>query len=136
MVAKKKILVPIGLGARDLKGLHHAFSLAKRIPAVIFVLKFEPAPGEETQTIWLDETLSDLVNTARQAGLAVSYYTVQGGIEEEVIGFMRDKEIDLLVIGEEGEHLERALLQMRSPLPSQILRVKKKGRTNKVVSSL
>lgn len=124
-MAQKNILVPLGPHTKDLTGVHHALALAKRIPARVFILKFEASEGGQTQGIWVEEILRDLVASARQSGVSVSYHTARGSFEKEVIGFVGEEEINLVVLGKEGSEVERLLLETRMRVP-KIIQVSEK----------
>ena len=128
MGTKKNILVPFGPGSKDLTSVQHALALAKRVPARVFILKIEDTGGEgDTQTPAV-EVLLDLIAAARQAGLDISYHTTRGPLEDRVVSFIRDQEIHILVLGQEGVGLDRSLLRTGGPVPPQIILVKQKNR--------
>jgi Universal stress protein family len=123
---EKNILVPLGPQSKGLSGVQHALALAKRIPARIFLLKFLPSRAEDAQSIQQEDVLKDLIAAARQADLKISYHTAHGPFEKEVIGFVREEKIQILILGEEEGHLDRFLLRHRAAIPAQIILVKQK----------
>ena len=124
MVRLKKILVPLGPETKDLKGLHYALALAGRIQASVFVLKLEEDAGpKDLQAGWLEDSLKDLVNSARQAGLGLSYLAVRGNLEDEVTALVEAEGIDLVILGEVGTQLERSLKQVHPRLHIQFVQV-------------
>jgi len=129
---EKNILVPLGPHSRGLTAVHHAFALAKRIPARVFILEFvRSGRGEDRQGMSEQDLLGDLITTARQSGLNVSYHTVWGvPFEKEVIGFLHEEGIHILVLEEGGEHWNRFLRHTGATMPSQVILVKEKKGQN------
>ena len=126
-MTQKKIMVPIGPNMKDLNQVHHALALAERIQARVFFLRLDlPAGPKDRRMIWVEEALLDLINSARQAGLDVSYQVVRGDDLEEVVAIILKENINLVIIGTQDGDLERHLLKIRSVLPSQIIRVQEK----------
>lgn len=76
--------------------LPRAISLAKRIKATVYVLFVSPdgspPAGDENYG-----RLRLMVQQARQDGVGIEYFVTEGGYEEEVIRFARDRKITLLV---------------------------------------
>jgi len=128
MGTQKNILVAVGPESEGLTSVQHALALAKRIPARVFILKSEATGAERDSQIPAEEVLLDLVAAARQAGLDLSYHTTRGPLEERIAGFIRDQGIHILVLGEEGVHLDRSLLRTKDSIPPQIILVKRKDR--------
>lgn len=131
MVKHKKILVALGSDNMDLKGVHYALAAADRMKAQVFILKVNqpdaPAKGKHP---WIEEAMQDLINSARQAGLIVSYHVGDGPFEDEVLSMVQAEGIDLLVLGEDEVHLNHSLLQFRSRIPGQVIQVKGKHGVN------
>jgi len=126
---QKKILVPFGLYETDLKGVHYALALAERIEAQVYILQADdPMDADDSMRIYMGEALSDLINSARQAGLKVSHYIAHKALKEEIVGLVKDEHIDLLVFGVEEKLNKRLLLQVKPLVSSQIIQVR--GRKN------
>lgn len=128
MVSQKKILVPLSMENKDLKGVYHALALAKRMQARVIILKVEPQDAENGDEMegWTKRLLMDLVNSATEEGLVVSYHIGRGRFEEEVFSLLTEEKIDLVVFGSDEKQVERSLLQIRSRIPIQIIQVKEK----------
>lgn len=128
MVSQKKILVPLGLQNKDLKGLYHALALAERMQAKVIILRIEPQDGENDSEMesWIQNALLDLINSASQEGLAVSYHIARGRVEEEVLGIVKEEDIDLVVFGGDEEEIAQSLLRIKSRMPVQIIQVREK----------
>ncbi len=124
----KKILVPLASAGKDLKSLHYALALAERIEAQVYILQQDNHVGPENPlTVYMGEALTDLINSARQAGLNVSHHIAHKALKEEIIGLARSEGIDLLVFGVEDEFNKRLLLQIKPMISSQIIQVKGKN---------
>jgi nucleotide-binding universal stress UspA family protein len=125
---QKKILVPLGLSGKDLKSVHYALALAERIEAQVYILQQDDGvDSENPMTVYMGEALSDLINSARQAGLNVSHHIAHKELKEEIIGLVRTEGIDLLVFGAEDGVNKRLLLQVKPLVSSQIIQVKGKN---------
>ncbi len=124
---QKKILVPLGASGTDLKSVHYAMALAERIRAQIYIL--HPASrenGAETASMWRDEALLDLINSARQAGLTVSHYVAQQELKADIVALVKAENIDFLVFSAVEGMSERLLAQVKAQIPSQVIQVKEK----------
>jgi hypothetical protein len=126
-MSPKKILVPLVPSAKDLKSVHYALSLAERLSAHVYILQQAAASSlDNPLSIWMGEALSDLINSARQAGLVVSHHVTHRLLEEEIVGLVRNEGIDVLVFGDDDAADERLVLQIKPLIPSQIIQVKGK----------
>ena len=128
---QKKILVPLGASGTDLKSVHYALALAERLRAQVYILHQAPREnGERAPSMWLDEALFDLINSAREAGLAVSHYVAQQALKEEIVALTTAENIDILVFsGADGVN-EQVLAQVKPLIPCQIIQVKEKDRVD------
>ena len=126
---QKKILVPLELSGKDFKSVHYALALAERIKAQVYILQEDDgvAPANPT-VLYMGEALSDLINSARQAGLNVSHHIAHKELKEEIIELVRTEGIDLLVFGAEDEGNMRLLKQVKPLVSSLIFQVKEKNR--------
>jgi nucleotide-binding universal stress UspA family protein len=129
MLGSKKILVLLDPQSRELSALHHALALAERIKAQVLLLRIEPLDQKTALASWIDEAAFELLNRAREAGIAVSINTLRDRSKAAVLGFVREQEIDVLVVGEKERRWESDLLRMKSNVPSQIIRVTEKEET-------
>ena len=126
MAGEKKILVLLHPESRGLSALHHALALAERIRAQVIVLRVEPVEQKTALAGWIDEAVLELLNRAREAGTSVSCNTLSYRSKAAVLGFVKEQEIDVLVVGEKERPWENDLLQMKSRMPTQIIRVSEK----------
>ncbi len=124
---QKKILVPLRASEKSLKSVHHALALAKRLGAQVYILQqaasMEPADSLEST---LEETLRDLINSAREAGLILSHHVAARDLKEEIVDISREEGIDLLVFEADDEIGRRLLGQVKRLVTSQIIQVKEK----------
>lgn len=124
---QKKILVPLGSAGKDLKSVHYALALAERIEAQVYILQQDDgAASRNPMTVYMGEALTDLINSARQAGINVSHHIAHKELKEEIIGLVRAENIDLLVFGTEDGVNKRLLLQVKPLVSSHIIQVKGK----------
>ena len=125
---RKKILVPLGPFGKDLKSVHYALSLAERVQSHVYILQYVPPETGKTQfSVWLDEVLSDVINSARQAGLTVSHHVTHRELSAEIVDLVREEGIDLLIFGPDDGLGDRFLLQIKPLIPTQIIQVKEKN---------
>lgn len=124
---EKKILVVVDPESRELSPLHHALALAERIRAQVILLRIEPQEESTRSRNWIDDAILELLNHAREAGIAVSFNTLKSRSERAVLGFIREQETDVLVIGEKEVQWGKDLLQMKTGVPGQIIRVREKS---------
>jgi nucleotide-binding universal stress UspA family protein len=99
----KKILVAIDGKHAAWEALSHACSLAKRIDIQLNVLLVNPpdrTPLSRTAIEATDEIrkkLELLIEAAKREGIMVNYYITEGAYDDEVIGFINNHKIKLLV---------------------------------------
>ena len=124
----KKIMVPLGPQIRDLKSVHYALAAAERLQAAVIILRFADSRSERPS--WLEEALTDLMASARLAGLQVSIIEADGAPEREVVALADNERIDLLVFGEEQGLLERHVLELEPRLGHVIIQVREKDAMN------
>jgi nucleotide-binding universal stress UspA family protein len=124
---QKKILVPVGSSGKDLNSVHYALALAERLWAKVYFLRYGTAEGfPNSIATWLDEALLDLINSARQAGLAVSHHIAHRELKEEIVDLIKDEGIDMLVFGMGNGTCERIMLQIKDLVSCQIIQVREK----------
>lgn len=125
---QKKIMVPLGPEIRDLKSVHYALAAAERLQAAVIILRL--ADGQHERPAWLEEALSDLVASARLAGLQLTIIEADGAPDREVVALADNERIDLLVFGEEQGLLERDVLRLEPRLGHVIIQVREKDAMN------
>ena len=124
---QKKILVPVGSSGKDLNSVHYALALAERLRAQVYILRHDAVEDSSNSiAAWLDEALLDLINSARQAGLAVSHHIAHRELKEEIVDLVKDEGIDVLVFGADNGACEHLMLQIKDLVSSQIIQVREK----------
>ncbi|MFZ0612214.1 MAG: universal stress protein [Desulfobacterales bacterium] len=127
---QKKILVPVGSSGKDLNSVHYALALAERLRAQVFILRHDAVKmiqdSPDSIATWLEEALLDLINSARQAGLAVSHHIAHRELKDEIVDLVKDEGIDVVVFGADNGACERLTLQIKDLVPSQIIHVREK----------
>jgi len=101
----EKILVGVTPENDRLWAGMHALSLAKRIGAqVTFLLILDPAgnsakPGERKEAEQsVRKSLESIIDQARSEGLHVEYYMAHGSYESELIRFVKENKMSMLII--------------------------------------
>ena len=132
MVKHQKIMVALSAESMDLKGVHYALAVAGRMKAEVLVLKVDGSPDSRVNADrdWKEEAMLDLINSARQAGLTVSYHVADGPFQDEVLRLVREEGVGLLVLAEEELQLNHWLHQFRSRITSRVIQVKGKNNIN------
>lgn len=102
----EKILVSIDCQEVALGAFYRAIHLAIRIKAMVYVLQVvdaDKSPAGKDAQGQLDSTskeiLDSMIEMARSEGVTVNYYVTQGDYMEELVRFVRQKNITLLVLG-------------------------------------
>lgn len=99
----KKILVAIDGKHAAWGALSHACSLAKRIDVQLNILLVNPpdrtllSRNEIEVKDEIRKKLELLIEAAKTEGIMVNYYVSEGGYDDEVIGFINNNKIKLLV---------------------------------------
>ena len=90
------------------EALGRAVALAKRISARVFVLKVFSQDEEQGEGVEQDKKtsagirLENMIQTARTDSIGIDYFVTEGDFEEEVIRFVDNNKISILV-AETGE---------------------------------
>lgn len=110
----EKILVAMDPKKTNLYACIHALNLAKRIKAkVLFLLVFSISAKEveknleEEIPISVKRRIDSFIEEGRSDGIVVDYYLVYGDFENEIVSFIQENRITLLVVEfpAEREHL-------------------------------
>lgn len=99
----KKILVPVGHCGTDLKSVHYALALSRRLKARICILQQADGGGVDPAG-WLDEALQDLIRSARREGMRVTHSIARQTLDEEIVRLVRGEGIDRFVPIDGGPH--------------------------------
>ena len=99
----EKILVALDPGKTSIWAAIHGLNLARRIRAKVYVLVVSAPKGsvDVEGRLWQDvkEEIEALVEQARSEGISVDLYVAFGHYDEEVVKFIRDNKVTLLVLG-------------------------------------
>ena len=121
---QKKIMVPIGPETRDLKSVHYALAAAERLQATVIIVRC--TGHREERAAWFDEALTDLIGSARLAGLKLTVVDAFGMPEQEVVDLADHERVDLLVLSEDQSRLEQRVLELAPHLGRLMIQVKEK----------
>jgi hypothetical protein len=132
-VTQKKILVPIDPANKDLKALYHALSLAERIGAKVFILLSRQRGNMHQIDSWVEAVLMDVIYSANEEGLQVSYHIAEGGFEEEVVSLLESEHIDLIVVSAEQGSIRDILQRIGPQMSTQIIQVRGKDNATDLV---
>jgi nucleotide-binding universal stress UspA family protein len=103
------------------EALGRAMSLAKRIGARVYILKIFPKGSHVLKVVDQDlrttagTRFENMIQTARAEQTGIEYFVTEGDFEEEVIRFVEQNKISILVVetggldGKDPEHPGKAL---------------------------
>jgi len=96
--------IPVSLSEQDMTGgfmgaVYRAIHLAERIKAGVHILSVSDQSDLTDPEEAAKKYLELLIETARADGITINYYTIKGIFEDEVIWFVRENKITLLVLG-------------------------------------
>ncbi len=118
----ERILVSMNCRNGSWGALSRAISLAGRIDAKLYALLVLPscAKGagawEHKAACGIRERLELLIEIAKSEGSRIDYFISEGNYEEEVIRFVQQNRVTLVIAeypDEESPHLEREMAQIR-----------------------
>jgi Universal stress protein family len=102
--AMEKILVVMGPARPQLSAGIHALNLARRINAKVLFLLVFPSPSKSVKTAEkkneaaVKKSAQALIEEARSDGIAVDYYLTHGDYESELVSFVQEQKITLLIV--------------------------------------
>ena len=126
----ENILVPFGRHSSDLKPLYHAFALAERIRAKIFVLFFKSENSGQRQMTPLEKACLEMIHSACEEGLSVSFHIANDEVEVEFFNIIKTEHIDLIVVGAGDTEMESAIKGIKPGVSIQIVKVRGKNNIN------
>ncbi|SPF50145.1 UspA domain-containing protein [Syntrophobacter sp. SbD1] len=118
----ERILVSMECSSGSWGALSRAISLAGRIDARLFALLVLPPSEKESggedhnAPCVIRERLELLIEIAKSEGSRIDYFISEGNYEEEVIRFVEQNRITLVIAdspGEDNPHSDRDLAQIR-----------------------
>jgi nucleotide-binding universal stress UspA family protein len=102
----EKILVGLSPGKTSLWAAVHALNLSKRIKArLYFLLVINPAAKEPDQglvrqaEVSMRSSLESLIEEGISDGIPVDYYITYGQYDNELVKFVKENKITMLVVG-------------------------------------
>ncbi len=125
-VNTENILVPFGRHSLDLKSLYHAFALAERIRAKIFVFFFKEEDSSQEQITPIEKACLEMVHSACEEGMSASFHIASGRFEEELLNIIKMGHIDLIVIGAGDIEMESDIKSIKLGVSIQIIKVEGK----------
>jgi K+-sensing histidine kinase KdpD len=93
----EKILAAMDPATTHFSAGIHALDLARRIHAKVLFLLIHSS-GESKVETTVQKQLADPIEEARADGITVEYYVTHGTFESELVSFVRENRITLLVI--------------------------------------
>ena len=127
MLNIKKILVPVDFSATSKMAVNYGLSLALEFQAKLFlthIVVYEPRAYDEAKA-----HLLELIPAESREKLNFEIIVKSGDVREEILGIVKDIDIDLVVMGTHGKsYIERMLLgsvteRMLRKLPVPVLTV-------------
>jgi len=129
-MSQEKILVPLGPDSRDLKTVHHALALAERVQARVYLLFFRDASMKHGAPSLVEDACKEVIQTAREDGLQVSYHISESNYEDELLSVIESKHIDLIVMNHTETGLEKAIRRIIPLISCQVVQVRDKNDIN------
>ena len=123
----KNILVPFGRHSLDLKSLYHAFALAERIRAKVFVLFFKEENLVQEQILPIEKACLEMVHSACENGMSASFHITWGQLELELLNIIKMERIDIIVIGAGDTEIESVIKGLKLAVSIQIIKVREKN---------
>jgi hypothetical protein len=131
-VKNDNILIIFGRHSSDMKSLYHAFALAERINAKVFVLFFKEENFTQEQVTPLEKACLEMVHSACEEGISVSFHIASGRFEEELFNIIKMEHINLVVISNGDTEMELIIKEFKLGIPIQIIKVKGKNNINPI----
>jgi len=125
-VKTENILVPFGKHSSSLKSLYHAFALAERVRAKVFVLFLKNEISAQHQAIPLEKACLEMIHRACEKEMPVSFHIAIGETEVELLKFIKTESIDLIVVVAGDTDMESTMKKVKSEISIQIIKVKEK----------
>lgn len=138
----EKILVAMGPAHPHVFAGIHALNLAKRINAkVLFLMVFAPPSGssatsaEQKDAAAVKKSAQALIEQARSEGLNVDYYLTYGDYESQLVSFVHENKVSLLIVecpvgqGDSAEAARDLLDKLRHRINCRIEVVNEKPET-------
>ncbi len=99
----ERVLVALEPGKTSIWTAVHGLNLARRIRARVFILMVSSEAAKDGVERRLGDDMKEevesLIEEARSEGITVELYVAYGEYDEEVVKFIKDNKITLLVLG-------------------------------------
>ena len=126
VVNTENILVPFGRHSSSLKSLYHAFALAERVKAKIFVLFFKKDSQFQDHPTPIENACLEMIHSACEEEMAVSFHIATGEVEDELLKFIKTEYINLIVVVAGDTEMESTVKGIKPGVSIQIIKVKGK----------
>ena len=101
----KRIMAVLEANETSLWSAIHAINLSQRLGGRVFILRFFPpekdregGASQEERNGMLQQRLEALIEQARSQTVSVDYHIAFGSSEDELVRFIRETKIDILVL--------------------------------------
>jgi nucleotide-binding universal stress UspA family protein len=101
----KRIMAVLEASETNLWSAIHAINLAQRLGGKVFILRIFPSEenresgtSQEERNGMLQQRLEALIEQARSQTVSVDYHIAFGSYEDELVRFIRETKIDILVL--------------------------------------
>lgn len=125
----KNVLIPLGPRSKDLKALHHALSLTERIRSRLFILSLQEVSEAQTPNPVMS-ACREIVQSACEEGLQVSFHIVSGNVETELVKLLEREHIDLVIINDSEIQIKTIIRRIMPLISCQVIQVKEKNDIN------
>ncbi len=95
----ERILVGVEPERSSLFGVIRAFNLAKRMNVTVSILFVEEEGKPEGINKIMKNNLEIMIEKGRSEGINIDYYITKGSYEAELLKFIKENKITLLVVG-------------------------------------
>ncbi len=127
MTKTSRILIPLGTTEKGLKSIHYALALAERLAAEIYIIHLpHGAVPKDASASSVEEAFSEIINSARLAGVKVSEHLADHDAALEVVDLIRKESIDVLVFSADDTQCARLLQRIEGSISLQIIQVSEK----------
>ncbi len=123
----ENILVPFDQHSKDLRSLYHAFSLAERIKAKVFVLFFKQENDIVTP---FEKACMNMIQSACEEEMSVSFHIANDLFQNEILNIINTEHIDLIVISAGDSNMESSIKAVVPKLSVQVIKVEDKNNIN------
>lgn len=95
----EKVLVGVDIKRTNLWEVIHALKLVKRMKAGLSILLVDRDSEKNEKIITARKKLASLIEGGRSQGISIDYYVAGGEYKKELVNFIRENPVALLVVG-------------------------------------